>query len=210
MKHNDLEDVNNLFHITHSLVIYRHTIAFIIGQFLIEFIIIGSIIFLIFLFPMQLNFLIFIVVTSSLIIALGIYSLLFANILKRFDEVIKYEGLLWIACFSIPFIFGYFFLPKISPIFDVWIIWYPILGIANILAGILIERVYYTRGDLFAIPYLFHGILLIISSFVLFGMKAFIQSSTDLFIISIGFLLIVSVMTIAASLFITERRVISK
>ncbi|MEW6070876.1 MAG: hypothetical protein AB1485_09685, partial [Candidatus Thermoplasmatota archaeon] len=107
---------------------------------------------------------------TTLICSIGVAGALMGILLRRLGvtklPTLKYEGARWCCSFAIPFCVLY----TVASICKIAYLpfWYPALGIAFLSIGILIENWNVKQKLLYARPFLYSGILVIITAIITF------------------------------------------
>lgn len=147
-----------------NLSTYRYTLAYSIGILILMLILSSSILLLQFLSDSTL----FIIISWGILVllSLGIHLSVFRHILKRVKPM-KYEyPVLGIAYIGV-FIIGYPLNGLLGNLIPFTFLWYPLLGLANLIIGVTVERYHYNKQELFARPILLYALLLLLSTPVL-------------------------------------------
>lgn len=157
-----------------NLSTYRYTLAYSVGSLLFMLLLSGS--FLLLQFFSDSTWFIILGWAILVITALGIHLSVFRHILKRVEPM-KNESLIMGISYMGVFMFGYPLNGLLGNLIPTSFLWYPLLGCANLIVGITVERFHYKKKELFAQPILLYSIFFFISTpFLLF----FILSQSNL------------------------------
>jgi hypothetical protein len=194
-----------LMEATINLSIYRYTLAFTLGNLVLMVLLTGSIIILqmvvTLIFPLILGWLILI------LLAVGIHLYVFRHILKRVEPM-KYEGPIWGISYILIFFLGYFVNTVVGTIIPTQILWFPLLGLANLIIGVTTERFHYNKGELYAQPMLLFSIFLLISTPFLFILLAIIPNLPEDNYLTPALALILASLSTSASIYLAEKKVV--
>jgi hypothetical protein len=190
-----MEAATNLFN-------YRYTIAFTLGNLVLMVLLTGSIIIL----QMVVNLIWPLILGWFFLtlLAVGMHLYVFRHILKRV-EAMKYEGPIWGVSYILVFLLGYFGNTFMGTIISPQILWFPLLGLANLIIGVTTERFHYKKQELLAQPILIFSILLLIATPFLF---AVIPNLPDDNYLTPAVALILASLSTSYSIYLAEKKVI--
>lgn len=193
-----------LMEATINLSIYRYTLAFSLGNLVLMVLLTGSIIMLqmvvTLIWPFVLGWFIL------TLLALGIHLYVFRHILKRVEPM-KYEGPIWGISYILIFFLGYFVNTFMGTIISPQILWFPLLGLANLIIGVTTERFHYNKQELFAQPILLFSIFLLIATPFLFFLLAVIPNLPENSFTPALALILASLST-SYSIYLAEKKVV--
>ena len=191
-----------LMEVATNLFNYRYTLAFTLGNLILMVLLTGSIIILQMLvtliWPLILGWLIL------TLLAVGMHIYVFRHILKRVEPM-KYEGPIWGISYVLVFLLGYPANIFLGTIISPQILWFPLLGLANLIIGVTTERFHYNNQELLAQPILLFSILLLISTPFLFAILPLFPE--DNYLTPIIALILASLST-SYSIYLAEKKVI--
>ncbi|MHA2225788.1 MAG: hypothetical protein ACXAC8_11320 [Candidatus Hodarchaeales archaeon] len=144
-----------------ELSVYRYTLAFSLGNLVLVVLLTGSILILQMIITSTVPF----ILAWILLIfgALGIHLGVFRHVIRRVDPM-KYEYQIWGSTYFLIFFIGYFVNTILNNFISPQILWYPLLGLANLIIGLSIEHFHYSKKELFARPILFYSICLLVTT----------------------------------------------
>ncbi len=188
-----------------NLSIYRYTLAFTLGNLVLMVLLTGSIIILqmvvTLLWPLVLGWFIL------TLLAVGIHLYVFRHILKRVEPM-KYEAPIWGISYILIFFLGYFVNTFMGTIISPQILWFPLLGLANLIIGVTTERFHYNKQELYAQPILLFSIFLLIATPFLFFLLAVIPDLPEENYFSPALALILASLSTSYSIYLAEKKVV--
>ena len=191
---------SELMQVSLDLSTYRKTLALALGNLIIIIIIGCSIVIFETLIGASLLLILFCLIISFVAVLLHIY--VFRNV---FRELRLGRSVIF---YPIVILLGYTFNSFLSILFPPNFLWYPLLGISNLLVGVVAENSLYRNNLIFSRPLLFSGLgLLLTSPMVFVFILQFEEINT--FIIS-SFALILVSLTTSFSMAQAEKRVVAK
>ena len=196
---------SELMEATVSLFAYRYTLAFSMGNLVLMVLFSGSIILLEMVVtsiePLIIGWFILV------LLAAGMHLYVFRHILKRVEPM-KYEGPIWGVSYLLVFLLGYFINILMGTIISPQILWFPLLGIANLIIGLTTERFHYNKQELFAQPILLLGSFLLITTPFLFFLLAVIPNLPEDNFLAPALALIISSLSTSYSIYVAEKKVV--
>ena len=196
---------SELMEATVSLFAYRYTLAFSMGNLVLMVLFSGSIILLEMVVtsiePLIIGWFILV------LLAAGMHLYVFRHILKRVEPM-KYEGPIWGVSYLLVFLLGYFINILMGTIISPQILWFPLLGIANLIIGLTTERFHYKKQELFAQPILLLGSFLLIATPFLFFLLAVIPNLPEDNFLAPALALIIASLSTSYSIYVAEKKVV--
>ena len=188
-----------------NLSTYRYTLAFSMGNLILMVLLTGSIILLQMmittLWPLILGWLILIA------LAVGIHLKVFHHILKRVEPM-QYEAPIWGISYVLIFFLGYFINTFLGDVFSPQILWFPLLGLANLIIGVTTERFHYKKQELFSQPILLFSIFLLIATPFLFFFLAVTPDLPENNFLTPALALILASLSTSYSIYLAEKKVV--
>ncbi len=201
MEKKDILDTTQLMQISVDLSVYRQTLAYALGNLVIMTIISSSLIIVQSLFETILIFLIFWVIVS--IGAIFVHVYVFRHVFRRIRMGI------WVAAYPTTIIVGYTVNFILENPVSTYILWLPLLGLSSLIVGITAESYHYSNDMLFARPILLLGIVLLLSSPIVFVVVSLLPGEPNIFITP-GIALILASLSTSYSMYQAEKKVVSK
>ena len=188
-----------------NLSVYRYTLAFSLGNLVLIVLLTGSIIIL----QMVVNFVLPLVLGWFILtlLAVGIHLQVFRHILKRVEPM-KYEAQIWGISYILIFFLGYLVNTFVGTIIAPQILWFPLLGIANLIIGVTTERFHYNKQELFAQPILLFSIFLLAATPFLFILLAVMPNLLEDNYFASALALILASLSTSYSIYLAEKKVV--
>jgi hypothetical protein len=194
-----------LMEATTNLFVYRYTLAFSVGNLVLMVLLTGSIIILQmvldFVWPFILGWLIL------TILAVGMHFYVFRNILRRVEPM-KYEAPIWGISYIVVFLMGYLVNTLAGLAISPQILWFPLLGLANLIIGVTTERYHYSKQELYAQPILLFSILLLITTPLLFIIPLINPNLPEDNFLAPAIALILASLSTSYSIYLAEKKVV--
>ncbi len=194
-----------LMEVALNLSIYRYTLAFSLGNLVLMVLLTGSIILLQMvittIWPLILGWF------ALTLLAVGIHLKVFHHILKRVEPM-KYEAPIWGISYILVFLLGYLVNTFMGTVISPQILWFPLLGLANLIIGVTTERFHYNKQELFSQPVLLFSIFLLIATPFLFIFLAVIPDLPENTYLSPALALILASLSTSYSIFLAEKKVV--
>ncbi len=194
-----------LMEVALNLSIYRYTLAFSLGNIVLMVLLTGSIIMLQMvvssIWPLILGWLIL------TLLAVGIHMNVFRHILKQIEPM-KYESPIWGISYILTFLLGYFVNTIMGTVISPQILWFPLLGIANLIIGVSTERYHYKKQELFAQPILIFSIFLLSATPFLFILLVVIPNLPPDNYLAPALALILASLSTSYSIYLAEKKVV--
>jgi hypothetical protein len=188
-----------------NLSIYRYTLAFSLGNLVLMVLFTGSIILLqtivTSIWPIILGWLIL------SLLAVGIHLNVFRHILKRVEPM-KYEASIWGISYILVFLLGYLLNTFLGSLISPQILWFPLLGMSNLLIGVTTERYHYNKQELFGQPILVFSILLLIATPFLIILLVLIPNLPEDNNLAPALALILASLSTSYSIYLAEKKVV--
>ena len=189
-----------------DLSVYRYTLSFSVG-ILIVVVLLGGSISLLYSIIDSAEF--FIVGWLLLAIsAIMIHLYVFRHVLRRVEPM-KNESLIWGFTYPLVFFSGYTLNSILNNLIFPEILWYPLLGFANLIIGMTIEHYHFSKQELFNRPILTFSICLLISTPILFTLLLFIPDRSVYNFIVTGIGMIIASLTTSYSIAQAEKKVVN-
>ncbi|MHA2247441.1 MAG: hypothetical protein ACXADY_21010 [Candidatus Hodarchaeales archaeon] len=188
-----------------DLSAYRYTLAFSMGNLIVVVLLAGSIMMLQEVITSTVPFIIgwfFLVLT-----AIGIHLHVFRHVLRRVEPM-KYEYQIWGITYFFIFFVGYTINAFMDDIISTQFLWFPLLGLANLIIGVTIEHFHYSKNELFARPILLYSIFLLISTPILVVLTIISPNLLDYNFITLALALILASLDASYSIVQAEKKVV--
>ncbi|MHA1977491.1 MAG: hypothetical protein ACW98I_11360 [Candidatus Hodarchaeales archaeon] len=187
-----------------NLSVYRYTLAFSLGNLILMVLLTGSIILLQMvitsIWPLILGWFVL------TLLAVGIHLKVFGNILKRVEPM-QYEAPIWGISYILIFFLGYTVNTLIGTVISPQVLWFPLLGLANLIIGVTTERFHYKKQELYSQPILIFSIFLLIATPFLLILIALIPDLDDNYLTPALALILASLST-SYSIYLAEKKVV--
>jgi hypothetical protein len=188
-----------------DLSAYRYTLAFSMGNLIIAVLLAGSIMMLQETITSTVPFIVgwFILI----FIAVGIHLQVFRHVLRQVEPM-KFEYQIWGITYFLVFFAGYAGNALLGNLFAPLFLWYPLLGLANLIIGVTIENFHYSKNELLARPLLLYAICLLVSAPLLLGLAALNPEFEGFNILTLAFALILASLNASYSIVQAEKKVV--
>ena len=195
-----------LMQISIDLSVYRNTIAYALGNLIIITLMSSG--FILFEFSLE-----YIFIKDSILIFLLFW--IFITVLSVFVHVFAFRFAFrnvtlgsWYIVYPIIFIVGYGLNSILNNIISVYQLWYPLIGICNVVIGYSIEKKYFMEHKLFSRPVFILGVVFLVSyPFIWLITEYIITTQNLLYVITPGFALILTSLSTSYSLAQAEKKV---
>ncbi|MHA1990005.1 MAG: hypothetical protein ACW981_00585 [Candidatus Hodarchaeales archaeon] len=192
-----------LMQVSVDLSVYRYTIAYALGNLIIMTIMSSGFILFEFLEQDFLMIILFWITLSFLAVMVHVYVFRFAFKIVRLG--------LWFLVYPAVFTFGYGINSILNNVISINLLWYPLIGLSNLIIGLSIEKQHYLTNKLFSRPVFTLGIVLLISFPFIWLITEFLIISQSLkFVIGPGLALILTSLSTSYSMAQAEKQVKNK
>ncbi|MFW9994895.1 MAG: hypothetical protein ACFFD4_22835 [Candidatus Odinarchaeota archaeon] len=201
MKEEDAWNSVQLMQTSVDLAVYRQTLAYALGNLIIMAIISSGLLVVVAFVDTFWIFLISWVIIS--IVAIGVHVYVFREVFRRVrlgSPVVAYPVVITA---------GYIINSFLGNPISVNFLWYPLLGVSSLIVGLTAEQRHFSANKLFARPVLLLGLVLLLSSPVVFLIVYLIPDAPELFIIP-GFALLLTSLSTSYSMAQAEKKVVNK
>lgn len=188
-----------------DLSAYRYTLAFSMGNLIIVVLLAGSIMLLQEIITPMVPFIIgwFFLVLA----AIGIHLYVFRHVLRQVEPM-KYENQIWGITYFFIFFVGYMINAFMDNMISPQFLWYPLLGLANLIIGVTTEHYHFSKKELFARPILLYSILLLTSTPILVILIVINPDLLDYNFITLAIALILASLNASYSIVQAEKKVV--
>lgn len=201
MEDNGILEATELMQVTLDLSVYRQTLAYALGNLAIMILLSsGLLIIQSFIDSYPIIILLWVLLT---VFAVLVHVYVFRNVLRRVN--------LGISIYSYPIVLmmGYGINFLINNPIPVDFLWYPLIGVCNIIVGLTSETTYYKKNQLFSRPLLINGVMLVLSTPILLIILLLVLNEPNN-IIAPGCALIITSLTTSYTMALAEKRVVNK
>ncbi len=132
------------------------------------------------------------------------HQYVFRHILKRVKPM-KYEGPIWGISYILVFFLGYLVNTVMGTIISPQILWFPLLGLANLIIGVTTERYHYKKQELLTQPILLFSIVLLVATPFLFVVLPSIPEDN---VLTPAVALVLASLSTSYSIYLAEKKVV--